>query len=279
MYYLRLVLLYRILSFIESQLSIFHLYQFGRCGTTPEHCSNPNNAWLANEPWFPITQATTTTEATTLTNTTSSEATEASANEIITTVFWTASANETTSTAATSATIESTVVNCTEEGTPEENYYELYWEELPAAIQEAYGVFGYTQEIWDEGEEMATDGWNDLSQEILDAALCIGYTGDDWPAGMGTISNTTEAVANNTTTFVTNGNTTDQLDSPSDSFNYTSPTYSPMNDTWPTYSPNEQANVDSAAAAEEPSSGALPKNALLRGIASLLVVGTWLFIC
>jgi len=238
-----------------------------------------NETWF-NETWLPTTQATTTTEATATTETTSSEATEASTNETITTA--TGSANETITTVtastneaiATASTTESTVVNCTEEGTPEENYYELYWAELPATIQDAYEALGYMEEIWDAGEDVAADGWNDLSPEQMDAALCAGHTIDDWPGGAGTTSNTTEAVAaNNTTTLATNAtsNTTIWLDTPSDLFNYTF-TYVPTDS--PTSSPNEQNDLNFGSE-YEPTSGnmiALP-NAFLYGLASCLAFG------
>ena len=43
-------------------------------------------------------------------------------------------------------------------------------------------MLGYTNELWDAGNELAPMGWNDLSQEQMLAALCIGYTSDDFPA-------------------------------------------------------------------------------------------------
>lgn len=208
--------------------------QVGWCGDTTAHCSSkPTTSSEDPEP-----------------NTTS-ETTTASTNEKITTA---------TTTVTTAANTASAFVNCTKEGTPEEMYYELYWAELPQSIQDAYEVLGYTDEIWDEGGEVVTGGmgWDQLSQEQRDAALCIGYDGDEWPQ----TNNTTEAVANNTTTLATDAtsNTADQLDTPSGaSFNYTWPTDSQ------THNPNEQSRprIHSAGAERDTSSGnmiALPKN-------------------
>jgi hypothetical protein len=66
--------------------------------------------------------------------------------------------------------------------TPEELYYDLDWECLPAEIQAAYMVLGYNQNEWDNSIEVATDSmeWDMLSPVEQEAALFIGYTEMVW---------------------------------------------------------------------------------------------------
>lgn len=66
--------------------------------------------------------------------------------------------------------------------TPEELYYDEDWVDLPRAIQDAYTILGYTEDIWCDGGEASTDSldWADLSDEQREAALFIGYTEDLW---------------------------------------------------------------------------------------------------
>jgi hypothetical protein len=66
--------------------------------------------------------------------------------------------------------------------TPEELYYDLDWECLPAEIQAAYAVLSYDQNSWDNEIEVDTDtmDWAELTPEQQEAALFIGYTEFIW---------------------------------------------------------------------------------------------------
>ena len=60
--------------------------------------------------------------------------------------------------------------------TPEEQWYDECWTDLPASIQAAYEELGYTEELWDEGGDVESDDydWAELSEVQLAAALEIG---------------------------------------------------------------------------------------------------------
>jgi hypothetical protein len=62
-------------------------------------------------------------------------------------------------------------------------YDDCDWDELPAEIQTAAGVLGYTKALWDgDGtpEEIDDSDWADLTAAQQAAATLLGYTEASW---------------------------------------------------------------------------------------------------
>jgi hypothetical protein len=62
-------------------------------------------------------------------------------------------------------------------------YDDSDWDELPAEIQAAAGLLGYTKDIWDSDgtpEEIEDSDWADLSPAQQDAATLLGYAEQSW---------------------------------------------------------------------------------------------------
>jgi len=68
--------------------------------------------------------------------------------------------------------------------TPEELYYDECWTDLPQEIQDSFIALGYSETLWDEGGEVASDDfdWAELTAAQLAAAVLIGYTEEIWCA-------------------------------------------------------------------------------------------------
>ena len=61
-------------------------------------------------------------------------------------------------------------------------YDDYDWDELPAAVQQAATVLGFTEKIWDdEGETAASEkAWDELNQVEQAAARTLGYNQSTW---------------------------------------------------------------------------------------------------
>jgi len=66
--------------------------------------------------------------------------------------------------------------------TPEEQYEDEWWRDLPPEIQAAYATLGYNEQMWDNGIEAESDDmyWNELTIEMQQAATTIGYSQESW---------------------------------------------------------------------------------------------------
>jgi hypothetical protein len=63
-------------------------------------------------------------------------------------------------------------------------YDDYDWDELPADIQEAAKVLGYTKELWDNDEDPdeVDEYWKKLTPEQQAAATKLGYDKKSWDA-------------------------------------------------------------------------------------------------
>lgn len=68
--------------------------------------------------------------------------------------------------------------NIVEGPTPEELYYDEWWADLPPAIQDAYAILGYDENIWNNGLTVPVEDlwWDKMTPEQIEAATFIGYT-------------------------------------------------------------------------------------------------------
>eukprot|EP00984_Skeletonema_dohrnii_P010709 scaffold4199_cov110-Skeletonema_dohrnii-CCMP3373.AAC.2 len=66
--------------------------------------------------------------------------------------------------------------------TPDEQYEDEWWRDLPPEIQAAYATLGYNEQMWDNGIEAESDDmyWNELTIEMQQAATTIGYSQESW---------------------------------------------------------------------------------------------------
>jgi len=85
-----------------------------------------------------------------------------------------------------------------------EKYYDEYWKDLPQNIQAAYSVLGYTEHLWDNAIEPASDefDWGELSPEMQAAALSIGYTEEIWCSTLAPSPSSVASVTNSNTTGI-----------------------------------------------------------------------------
>eukprot|EP00578_Thalassiosira_sp_NH16_P001253 CAMPEP_0181131218 /NCGR_PEP_ID=MMETSP1071-20121207/30305_1 /TAXON_ID=35127 /ORGANISM="Thalassiosira sp., Strain NH16" /LENGTH=715 /DNA_ID=CAMNT_0023217391 /DNA_START=318 /DNA_END=2465 /DNA_ORIENTATION=- len=78
---------------------------------------------------------------------------------------------------------------------PEELYEKEWWRDLPPDIQEAYAALGWDERMWDEDLTPPPSwdmGWDELTLEMQDAALFVGYTQEAWDGEETTIVDVTE---------------------------------------------------------------------------------------
>ena len=63
-------------------------------------------------------------------------------------------------------------------------YDDYDWDELPADIQAAAKLLGYTKKLWDNDKEPkeCDEYWKDLSKEQQEAATKLGYNQKMWDA-------------------------------------------------------------------------------------------------
>ena len=79
---------------------------------------------------------------------------------------------------------------------PDAIYYEEWWKDLPEHIQDAYEVLEWNETAWNKGMDVATENmtWAELSEEQQEAAGVLGYDQELWDT-----SDKIEDIAANTT--------------------------------------------------------------------------------
>ena len=81
-----------------------------------------------------------------------------------------------------------------QQASPDEEWYDYDWGELPDNVQQAYISLGWSEDAWDGGWSVETDtmDWASLSAQQQQAAIFLGYSEELWD-GPDTTSTTTTA--------------------------------------------------------------------------------------
>ena len=61
-------------------------------------------------------------------------------------------------------------------------YDDYDWDELPCEVKEACETLGYNKEIWDKGQQPASENkdWEELTAAEKEAAKVLGYDQNKW---------------------------------------------------------------------------------------------------
>jgi len=80
--------------------------------------------------------------------------------------------------------LEEAVSNFGDKELKPKDYDDMFWNQLPKKIKEAYEALGYDEDLWDRDEAPAAVGkdWDDLTEEEQNGAVTVGYSEATWDA-------------------------------------------------------------------------------------------------